>query len=65
MRAKIAVGSAHFLYDGGLAQMVERALCMREAAGSMRKIKQKIISIVLRGSVDLLILFVFPRDVPF
>ena len=25
----------HFLYHGGLAQMVERALCMREVVGSM------------------------------
>ena len=24
-----------FLYHGGLAQMVERALCMREVVGSM------------------------------
>lgn len=35
MHAKVAVGSVRFLYDGGLAQMVERALCMREATGSM------------------------------
>ena len=26
---------SHFWYFGGVAQMVERALCMREAAGSM------------------------------
>ena len=41
MHAIVAIRFARFLYHGGLAQMVERELCMREVAGSNAGILHK------------------------
>ena len=42
MHANVAIGSAHFLYHGGLAQMVERALHARGSGIDARILHKKL-----------------------